>query len=172
VRLAVKLDHAMRTTSLPPPEVIVTSPLARALETTQLGVKPLFSIRPIVLEGLRENLNGTEKNNRHNKGWIGQNFAAFDTENVDADDCLGSEYAKSVEPYNDMWRRVEGAFTYIFENFRDALVVALMSHCYVVQTIQREITGWDVHKEERRDKVEFFLGDTGAYAIVVKGVRN
>ena len=173
VQLATNLDRAIRTTRLEPPEVIVTSPLARALETTQRGVAPLFpSIPTIVLEDLRERVNGTKTHERHKKEWIEQKFAAFNTENVDPDDRLGSTYAKSVEKYEDLWQRVKGVFVYIFENFENTLVIALMSHCYVEQTIQREITGCDVREEERRDKVEFRVGDTGAYAIVVKGVRK
>ena len=51
------------------------------------------------------------------------------------------------------------------------MVVALVTHCHVMQTIQREITGYDVPEAERRDKVEFFLGEAGVYAIIVKGER-
>jgi len=67
---------------------------------------------------------------------------------------------------------VQGALAHVFENYEGASVVLLMSHCYVVQTIQREITGWDVPKEERGGTVEFFVGDAGGYAIVVKGTRG
>ena len=155
---------------IPRPEVIVTSPLARALETTQRGLMALApSALPTVLEGLRENLNGKRKNERHDKRWIQQHFTDFQTENVDATDSLGSKYAGSDEPYEHLWRRVKESFGYIFEHFPDALVVALMSHCQVIQTIQREITGFDLKEEERRDKFEFFVGDAGVYAIVVKG---
>lgn len=173
IQLVDKFTHAMQTKGIPPAEVIVTSPLARALRTTQLGVAPLFpSIFPAVLKGPRERLDGKEKNKRHSKEWIEQTFATFRTENVDADDILGSRYVKSAEPYEDLWRRVQGVFNYIFESFPDALVIALMSHCYVEQTIQREITGWDVPESEQRDKVEFYVGDARVYAIIVKGVRE
>ena len=155
---------------IPPPEVIVTSPLARALETTQRGVMALApSALPTVLEGLRENLNGKRKNERHDKRWIQQRFPGFQTENVDADDSLGSKYTGSDEPYEHLWRRVKESFGYIFENFPDALVIALMSHCHVIQTIQREVTGFDLREEEWRDKFEFFVGDAGVYTIAVKG---
>ena len=160
----------MKTMSLPRPEVIVTSPLARALETTKLGVACLDpTIRPIALEGFRERLDDKQKNKRHHKDFIGRNFAEFDTENVDANDSLGSKYAKYHEPDELLWLRVNGSFAYVFENHADALVVALMSHCYVIQTIQRKITGFDLEEEERTDKVEFYLGDAGAYAMIVKG---
>ena len=155
---------------IPRPEVIVTSPLARALETTQRGVVALApSALPTVLEGLRENLNGKRRNERHDKRWIQQRFTGFQTENVDANDSLGLKYVESDEPYEHLWQRVNESFGYIFENFPDALVVALMSHCHVIQTIQREITGFDLKEEERKDKFEFFVGDAGVYAIAVKG---
>ena len=160
----------MRDTRLPPPEAIVTSPLARALETTMLGVAPLFpSVCPIVLESLREQLNSAEKNKRHGKKWIMQRFPAFNTTNVDAGNSLESVYANIKEPYEDLWSRVKGAFQYIFETFPDALVIALMSHCHVVKTIQREITGYDIPEEDRTGKVEFFVGEVGMYATIVKG---
>ena len=127
------------------------------------------SVLPTVLEGLRENLNGKRKNERHDKRWIQQHFTEFQIENVDDNDSLGSKYAESDEPYELLWPRVKDSFGYIFENFPDALVIALMSHCYVIQTIQREITGFDLKEEERKDKVEFRLGDAGVYAMVVKG---
>ena len=162
----------MRRTSLPRPEVIMTSPLTRALETTKLGVACLNpTIRPIVHEGFRERLDDKQKNKRSRKDWIKRNFADFDTENVDADDSLGSKYAKSREPDELRWLRVKASFANLFENFPDALVVALMSHCHVIQTIQREITGFDLKEDERTDKVEFYLGDTGVYAVIVKGER-
>ena len=135
----------MQDTNLPPPDLIVTSPLSRALQTAQSGVMPPFlSIRPIVLESLREQLNGAEKNKRHGKEWIEQNFPTFDTANVSANNPLESTYANSKELYEDLWTRVKGALQYVFENFLDALVVALISHCHVLQTIQREITGYEI----------------------------
>jgi broad specificity phosphatase PhoE len=171
--LAASLKRAMRDINLPPPEVIVTSPLARALETTQLGVAHLFpSVRTIVLEGLREQLTGKDKNKRHTKEWIEQTFPAFDTAKVDADDLLGSTYASSKEPDEDLWQRVRSAFQYVFENFPDALVIALMSHCYVEKIIQCEITGYDIPEKDRKNKIEFFVGETGRYAIIVKGRRK
>lgn len=172
-KLSENLTRAMKVKGIPPAEVIVTSPLARALRTTQVGVATVFpSLTPLVLEGLREKLDGTAKNHRHSKEWIQQHFTAFRTEEVDLDDQLGSKHAQSVEPYEALWRRVQGAFSHIFENFREALVVALVSHCHVEQTIQREITGWDVPESEKRDKVEFYVGDSGVYAMIVKGVRT
>ena len=169
-KLEKDFRHAIENMGIPRPEVIVTSPLARALETTQWGVMALApSALPTVLEGLRENLNGKRRNERHDKRWIQQRFTGFQTKNVDANDSLGSKYAESDEPYEHLWRRVNDSFRYIFENFPDALVVALMSHCHVIQTIQREITGFDLKEEERKDKFEFFVGDAGAYAIAVKG---
>jgi broad specificity phosphatase PhoE len=164
----------MRTVSLPPPEVVVTCPLARALETTKLGVAPLFpSVRPIVLENLREGLTGTGKNQRHDKTWIKQNFATFDVDHVDESDQLEAIYNSSdrSETYERLWQRVQSALAYVFENHGGASVVLLMSHCYVEQTIQREITGWGVPKEERREAVEFFVGEARGYAIIVKGTR-
>lgn len=169
-KLEKDFKHAIENVGIPHPEVIASSPLARALETTQQSVIALApTVSPTVLEGLRENLNGKRKNERHDKHWIQQNFTGFQIENVDANDSLGSQYAESVEPYELLWQRVKDSFAYIFENFPDALVVALMSHCYVIQTIQREISGFDLKEEERKDKAEFRLGDAGVYAIVVKG---
>ena len=148
----------------------MTSPLARALETTQQTIRSLTpTLVPTVLEGLRENLNGRPRNERHDKSWIQHKYPDFQIENVDANDSFGSKYAKSVEPYEHLWQRVKNSFEYIFEKFPDSLVVALMSHCHVIQTIQREITGFDLREEERRDKVEFRLGDAGVFAIIVKG---
>ncbi|KAL8726777.1 MAG: hypothetical protein Q9181_005932 [Wetmoreana brouardii] len=171
MRRAHTFKYAIETTGIPSPDVIVTSPLARAFETTQRGVRPLApSVAPIVLEGLREKLNGEARNERHEKSWIQQHFTGFQVENVDADDSLGSKYARSVEPYELLWLRVKDAFGFIFENFPDALVVALVSHCHAIQKIQREITGYDLSEEERKDG-EFRLGDAGVYAIVVKGER-
>lgn len=174
-QLAVNLDRAIRKAGLPPPEVIVTSPLARALETTQLGVVPVVPLlRPIVLESLREGLTGTQKNERHGKDWIAQRFPSFNVENVDEFDQLGARYnsPERQEPYDALKQRVQGALAYVFEHFADASVVLLMSHCSVLQTIQRDITGWDVPEEQRKDAVEFFVGEAGGYAIVVKGVRS
>ena len=160
----------MQDTSLPPPDAIVTSPLTRAVETTMLGVAPLFpSLCPVVLESLREQLNGAEKNKRRGKEWIERRFSAFDTTTVDAESSLESTYANIKEPYEDLWPRVKAAFQYIFETFPDALVVALMSHCHVMKAIQREITGYDIPEKDRTDKVEFFVGETGIYATIVKG---
>lgn len=160
----------MQDTSLPPPDAIVTSPLTRAMETTMLALAPLFpSIRPVVLESLREQLNGAEKNKRRGKEWIEHRFPAFDTTNVDAENPLETTYADIKEPYEDLWPRVKGAFQYIFEAFPDGLVIALVSHCYVMKAIQREITGYDIPEEDRTDKVQFFVGEVGVYAITVKG---
>ena len=162
----------MRRRGLPSPEVILTSPLTRALQTTKLAVACLNpTIRPIVHEGFRERLDENQKNKRSHSDLIRQEFAEFDTENVDADDWLGSNYAESREPDELRWLRVKGSLAYLFERFPDAVVVALVSHCHVIQTIQREITGFDLREDERRDKVEFFLGDAGVYAIIVKGTR-
>ena len=173
LELAARLSLAMRDTKLPSPEAIVTSPLTRAMETTKLGLAPLFpSIRPIIHESLREQLNGVEKNKRHVKKCISQRYPVFDTTNVDACNTLETVYADIKEPYQDLWQRVKGAFQYIFETFPEALVIALISHCYVVKTIQREITGYDIADEERRGKVEFFVGEGGIYAIIVKGERE
>jgi broad specificity phosphatase PhoE len=174
-QLAANFSRAMRTLSLPPPDVIVTSPLARALETTNLGLAPLFpSVRPIVLEGLREGLTGTGKNQRHGKPWIERNFPAFDVQHVDGSNQLERVYDSPVrkESYEALWQRVKGALAHVFENHRGATVVLLMSHCYVEQTIQREITGWDVPEEERTEAVEFFVGEARGYAIIVKGTRT
>ena len=163
----------MRDENIPPPEVIVTSPLTRAIETTQQGVAPVFpSVRIVVLEDLREQLNSAEKNKRHQKEWIEQKFPAFDIANVSTDNLLESTHANTKELYEDLWSRVQGALQHIFENFPDALVIALMSHCYVLQTIQREITGHDIPEKDRKDKVEFFVGETGTYAIIVKAERK
>ena len=91
---------------------------------------------------------------------------------VDADDVLGSTYASSKESDEGLWPRVRGAFQYVFENFPDALVVALMSHCYVVKTIRREITGYDIPEKDRKNKIEFFVRETGMDAIIVRGRRK
>ncbi|KAH8898816.1 hypothetical protein GQ53DRAFT_817044 [Thozetella sp. PMI_491] len=174
-RLAAKFERAMQTAGLPSPEVIVTSPLARALETTQLGIAPLFpSIRPRVLEGLREGMTGNGKNERHSKAWIEQNFAGFDAETVSKDDHITATYgdADSQEPYETIWQRVQDALGDVFETSSDALVVLLMAHCHVEQTIQREITGWDLPEAERKETVEFFVGEAEGYAMIVKGVRG
>ena len=77
----------------------MTSPLTRALETTKLGLACLTpTIRPIAHEGFRERLDDKQKNKRSHRDSIKQNSADFATENVDADDSLGSKYAKSREP--------------------------------------------------------------------------
>ena len=164
----------MRDTQLPSPELIVTSPLTRAMETTKLSLTPLFpSLHPIIHENLREQLNGVEKNKRHVKKCISQRYPFFDTSNVDADNTLETIYANTKEPYQDLWQRVKGVFEYIFETFpEEALVIALISHCYVVKTIQREITGYDIREEERTGAVEFFIGEGGIYAIIVKGEKR
>ena len=77
-------------------------------------------------------------------------------ENVDADDSLGLNYADSTKSLTDLWQRAERAISYVFENFREALMVVLGLRCYVLQTIQQEITGWDIPKEGR-EKVEVYL---------------
>jgi broad specificity phosphatase PhoE len=122
---------------------------------------------------LREGLKGTRKTQRRGKKWTEQNFPAFEVDQVDELDRLGTIYNNPgrEEPYEALWQRVRGVFAYIFENYADALLVLLMSHCHVEQTIQREITGWDAAKEEKKS-FEFFVGEAGAYAIVVKGKRG
>ncbi|KAI2621819.1 histidine phosphatase superfamily [Hypoxylon sp. NC1633] len=173
-QLAENLGRAARTALLPPPEVIVTSPLARALETTHLGIAPAFpSVRPIVLESLREGLTGTPKNERHGKSWIKEKFPTFNVDNVDDFDQLGARYSSPdrKESYEALSHRVQGALGHVFENFPGASVVLVMSHCYVQQTIQREITGWDVPDDYKKEAVEFFVGEAGGYAIVVKGIK-
>ncbi len=165
----MQIDH------LPAPDVIMTSPLVRALETTQLGVTCAFpSVRTIVLESLRKKVTGTGKNKRNDGGLIKQNFPGFDLNNVDSLDRLGAMYNSPdcVESYDDLWQRVRGSFVYLFENHEDALVVLLIAHCYVIQTIQREITGYDTPPRERKEKVEFFVGEARGYAIVVKGTKG
>ncbi|KAJ8108267.1 hypothetical protein OPT61_g8286 [Boeremia exigua] len=171
-KLLATFKHAVCTTKLPPPEVLATSPLARALNTAELAFP---SLSPIVLENLRETLDGRPKNMRHDKAWIASRFPTFDIENVDAKDRLGSNQAASKEDYAAVWRRVQSAFEFLFEAFPTALVVGVMSHCHVIQTIQREISGFDLPSEPtevRKDKVEFYLGDAGMYAMIVKGVRK
>ena len=175
--LEKNFTRAIEHVGIPPPEAIVTSPLARALETAHRGVMPLLapsSVFPVtVIEGFREKVDGKPKNERHDQRWIRQHFLDFRVENIEVRDSLGDRYAGSEqeEPYESLWERVRGSFGYVFDKFPDALVVALVSHCGVIQTIQREITGFDLKDEERKDKVEFFVGDAGAYAIVVKGER-
>ena len=111
----------MRRTGLPRLEVNITSPLTRALETTKLGIACLNpTIRPIVHKGLRERLDDKQKNKRFHKDLINQNFDGFNTENVDANDSLGSNYVKSGEPEKLRWLRVKASFAYLFENFLDA----------------------------------------------------
>jgi broad specificity phosphatase PhoE len=173
IQLLDKFSHAMQTKGIPPPDAIVTSPLARTLQTTQLGVAPLFpTVKPIILEDLRETLDGQAKNKRHSKEWIHKTFATFQVDNVDPNDSLGSRHVASAESYKDLWTRVHKAFQYIFENLPEALVVLIVSHCHAEQTIQREITGWDVPEAERREKVEFYVGNALVYAMIVKGVRT
>ncbi|KAI1446931.1 hypothetical protein F5Y02DRAFT_48834 [Annulohypoxylon stygium] len=54
---------------------------------------------------------------------------------------------------------MQGVLSHVFDKYEDALVVLLMTHCYMQQTIQREITGWDVPEKERKEAVEFFIGE-------------
>ena len=197
-QLASRLERAIRETNLPPPQAVVTSPLTRAMETTRLGLAPLLPsdsdfvrrpVRVIVLDGLRERrLNlpphpSYPKNQRHDKAWIQERYPDFDTTSLDtdADTDKSPEATTSTqqeqESYKDVWTRVHLAFQSIFSAPAPTLpntltVVALVSHCHVIQTIQREITGYDVPEEERRDKTEFYVGETGMYAMIVKGERK
>ncbi|KAK8093726.1 hypothetical protein PG997_000411 [Apiospora hydei] len=112
--LSSNLRNAIITAGVPAPEIIATSPLTRALETTQMGIMPVFP-------------------------------------------------PDRKEPYQAIWSRVQNTISLLFEENPQSLVILLMTHCYVQQTIQREITGWDVPEEERKESVEFFVGDARGF---------
>ncbi|KAK8063342.1 hypothetical protein PG996_007994 [Apiospora saccharicola] len=172
--LQTSFKRAMENHSLPPPGVIATSPLARALQTTQRGIVPLFpSVRPVVLEGLREQVTNHGKNQRHDKRWIEERFPDFDVQKVDAVDRLGERYSipGSKEPYQDVWQRVRASLTFLFENYERESVLLLMIHCHVTETLQREIDGWGI-PEERRKEVEFFVGEAKGYAMVTSKLAS
>ncbi|KAI0896079.1 hypothetical protein F4806DRAFT_496203 [Annulohypoxylon nitens] len=173
-QLVNDFGRAIHSAGLPRPQVILTSPLARALETTKFGIAPLFpAVRPIIHECLRERMNGTERNKRHDKRWIEQHFPELDIGLVDEIDHYGAVYGNAYheEPYEARWQRIQGVLSHVFDKYEDSLVVLLMTHCCMQQTIQREITGWDVPEKERKGAVELFIGEAKGYAIIVKGVR-
>ncbi len=67
-----------------------------------------------MLEGLRERMLTTGKSERHDKVWIERHFPGFCLDNVDTDDRLQERYGyNSEEPYEDVWRRVEGVYAFI-----------------------------------------------------------
>ncbi|KAK8087909.1 Phosphomutase-like protein 3 [Apiospora hydei] len=172
--LQTGFERAITQLGLPPPDVVVTSPLTRALQTTQWGLAPIFdSSETLVLEGLREKVTGDGKNKRHSKSWIKEQFPQFDCRNVDDTDRFGATYCDPTneEPYHEVWRRVYESLAFLFENRKRDPVVLLMTHCLVIQTIQREIDGWDVPEEERKSK-EFYVGEAGGYAMIIKGERS
>jgi broad specificity phosphatase PhoE len=176
-KLAVNLAQASCTTSLPQLKIILTSPLARALETTELGIATLSPfVRLIVLKPLREGITGVAKNKRRSKWWIKENFPTFNMDDVDESDLLRTTHdsPERKETYEDIWNRVQGLLAYVYETYEQdeqALAILLMTHCYVELTIQREITSWDVPEDDRTEAVEFFVGEAGGYATIVKGTR-
>ena len=155
--------NSVERSSVPVPQTLYCSPLARCLETCRLSLLPLYASRkllfkPKVRELLRERLWDHTCDKRSPRSWIEQNYPEFDIEDgMTEEDLLWKpRETESLQQHAERKRKV---LEEIFEA-DDSQVISLTIHSGAIAAFCMAC-GADA----------FHVAEGGCVALLVKGTR-